>query len=256
MNPLAFTIPIAPGTIAPLDVISRFGAHDYTLMSLLESRVRLIPDKEFIVFEGRSLSYAEVWREVLATAQALAARGVKKGDRIGVISPNHPMTVFTFFALAHLGAIMVSVNADYGVEEVRYVFNHAGVSGVFAAPEALERAQAACAAMSPLPWFTLNQPGAGDVPQLRPEPAPADIAAPAGAAAPDATVILVYTSGTTGFPKGVMHSQKNHGGGRRRLRRSACTCSPTSACNVRAADVPHQRDLLFPGRLDRRRRHT
>ncbi len=215
MNPLAFTIPLAPGTVAPLDVISRFGKHDYTLMSLLESRVRMLPDKEFIVFEGKSLSYAEVWREVLATAQALAARGVKKGDRIGVISPNHPMTVFTFFALGHLGAIMVSVNADYGVEEVRYVFNHSSVSGVIAAPEALERAQAACVAMSPLPWFTLNQapvtmssaPG-GHVPQLRPEPPAADIQAPAGAAAPDATVILVYTSGTTGFPKGVMHSQK------------------------------------------------
>ena len=75
MNPLAFTIPLAPGTIAPLEVISRFGKHDYTLMSLLESRVRLIPDKEFIVFEGRSLSYAEVWREVLATAQALKVLG-------------------------------------------------------------------------------------------------------------------------------------------------------------------------------------
>ena len=49
MNPPAFTIPLAPGTIAPLDVISRFGAHEYTLLSLLESRVRLQPDKTFII---------------------------------------------------------------------------------------------------------------------------------------------------------------------------------------------------------------
>mgnify|MGYP002130391666 CR=1 FL=1 len=57
-------------------------------------------------------------------------------DRIGVMSPNHPVTVFTFFALTHLGAIMVSVNADYGVDDVRYVFTHSGVRGVIAASSA------------------------------------------------------------------------------------------------------------------------
>ena len=66
MNSPAFTIPVAPGTILPLEVISRFGAHDYTLISLLESRVKQLPDKEFIVFEGQSLTYAQVWREVRA----------------------------------------------------------------------------------------------------------------------------------------------------------------------------------------------
>ena len=106
MHSPVFTIPVAPGTVPPLEVISRFGKHDYTLVSLLESRVKQIPDKEFIVFEGASLSYADVWREVQTAARALAARGVKKGDRVGIISTNHPATVFTFFALAHLGAIM------------------------------------------------------------------------------------------------------------------------------------------------------
>ena len=95
MNSPVFTIPVAPGTVPPLEVISRFDPHDYTLISLLESRVKLIPDKEFIVFEGASLSYADVWREVQTAARALAARGVKKGDRVGIISTNHPATVFT-----------------------------------------------------------------------------------------------------------------------------------------------------------------
>ena len=214
MNSPAFTIPVAPGTILPLEVISRFGAHDYTLVSLLESRVKQLPDKEFIVFEGQSLTYAQVWREVRAATSALAARGVKPGDRVGIIATNHPVTVFTFFALAHLGAIMVSVNPDYGVEEARYVFNHAGVCGVIAAPESLEKARAACAAIVPPPWFALNQPE-GAIPPAQVSGAPLlidatsrAVAMPLSAAKPDATVILVYTSGTTGFPKGVMHSQK------------------------------------------------
>ena len=170
MNPSAFTIPPESGTLTPLEVISRFAPHDYTLMALLESRVRQLPDKEFIVYEGASLTYAEVLQAVLATARAIAARGIVAGDRVGVMSPNHPSTVLTFFALAHLGAIMVSVNADYGVDEVRYVFTHAGVRGVVAAPEALATAQSACAAMEPAPWFALNRAAAGDVAPLLESP--------------------------------------------------------------------------------------
>ena len=209
MNPLAFTIPPDPGTLSPLQVISRFAPHDDTPMSLLETRARLLAHKELIVFQGRSYSYAEVLRETQATADALAARGVAAGDRVGVISANHPSTVFTFFAIAHLGAIMVSVNADYGVAEVRYVFNHAGVCGVIAAPEALATARSAGVDMTPAPWFALNQPGDCDAPLLCPDANAASAAARPSAATPDATCILVYTSGTTGFPKGVMHSQKS-----------------------------------------------
>ncbi len=221
MIPSSITIPVAPGTIAPLDVISRFAPHGYALSGLLETRAQQLPDKDLIVFEGASIRYVEVLRETLATARALAARGVRKGDRVGVISPNHPSMVYTFLALARLGAIMVPVNPGYGVAEVRYVFTHAGVCGVIAAPEALAVAQEACADIAPAPWFALNHAdkhgavemrGAAVLTQAVPASQdtthnPPTVPAATGSAAD--TCILIYTSGTTGFPKGVMHAQKN-----------------------------------------------
>ena len=215
MTSSSITIPVAPGTIAPLDVIARFAPHGYSLTGLLETRAQQLPDKELIVFEGTSISYAEVLRETLATARALAARGVRKGDRVGVISPNHPSTVYTFLALARLGAIMVPVNASYGVAEVRYVFTHASVCGVIAAPEALMVAQEACADISPAPWFALNHAGAEGAPEtlgatvLTHATSDSRDALPTVSGGAADTCILIYTSGTTGFPKGVMHAQKN-----------------------------------------------
>lgn len=207
MNAPTIRFPLEAGTVAPLDVISRFAPHGYTTMSLLESRALAQPGKTYLVFEGTEFTYAQVLAGARAAARALAARGVKKGDRVGVISTNHPATVFSFFALGHLGAIMVSVNPDYGVEEARYVFTHAEVCGVIAAPDTLAKARDACATIKPAPWFVLNRPGDG-APQLFDASSGVDDGLPPGGAAPEATCILVYTSGTTGFPKGVMHGQK------------------------------------------------
>ena len=214
MTHSAFTIPLAPGTVAPLEVISRFPPHGLSLFALLETRARTQPDKEALVYQNQSFSYADVLRETLATAQALAARGVGRGDRVGVMSVNHPSTVFSFIALARRGAIMVPVNADYGVAEVRYVFANAAVCGVIAAPEALAVAQEACAGMVPAPWFALNRPAPAGLPQgevraLRALPNGVTVNPGVPAGGPGDTCILIYTSGTTGFPKGVMHGQQN-----------------------------------------------
>jgi crotonobetaine/carnitine-CoA ligase len=88
-----------------------------TLASMLRSRAAVAGGREFIVYQGRSFSYAQVLEEVGHAAAVLAGMGVKEGDRVGVMSLNHPSSVFAFFALAGLGAVMVPVNPDYGVEE-------------------------------------------------------------------------------------------------------------------------------------------
>src|SRR5687767_11023963 len=96
----------------PIEVISLYPPHRQTLASLLASRVKAIPDNEFIVFGNERYTYADVAGRVERAAAMLAARGVRRGDRIGVMSLNHPSIVFLFLALARLGATMAPVNPD------------------------------------------------------------------------------------------------------------------------------------------------
>ena len=195
--------------LAPIDVISLYPEHRHTLGSVLASRALRAPDREFLVYQGASISYAQAVVRGARAASMLAARGVRAGDRIGVMSLNHPSTVFLFLGLARIGATMVPLNPDYGLEEARYVLSHAQVGGVVCAPSALETVSAACEGMTPRPWMMLNERGDAALPVFADEceNAPADDVP--DAADPDATCIFIYTSGTTGFPKGVMHGQRS-----------------------------------------------
>ena len=149
-----------------------------------------------------------VQHSVARAAALFAARGVAAGDRIGVMSTNHPSTVITLMALARIGAVMVPVNPDYRAAEAGYVLSHAQVSGVLCSPEALPTVREAIAEMAPAPWLMLNRAGANEPPLFDNEIAATQGPDPADTATPDAPCVFIYTSGTTGFPKGVMHSQR------------------------------------------------
>ena len=196
------------GLAKPIDVLSSYPAHRGSLRSVLASRASAAPAREFLVFEGRSVTYGDMVQQVDRAAAMYAARGVNPGDRVGVMSQNHPSTVITLLALARLGAIMAPVNPDYGVEEARYVLSHAQVSGVLSSPAALATVTAACARLSPAPWRMLNEAGEAGLPVFTDELARVTAELPEAGTA-DSTCVFIYTSGTTGFPKGVMHSQRN-----------------------------------------------
>ena len=195
--------------LSPIDVISLYPAHRYTLGSLLASRASAIPDREFMAYGDASFTYAQCVAQVERTAAMLAARGVRAGDRIGVMSLNHPSTVFLFLALARLRATMAPVNPDYGVDEARYVLTHAQVSGVLCAPSALATVKAACQGMTPAPWLMLNEKAAVDLAVFDDEISSQAGNIPSDSGAPESTCVFIYTSGTTGFPKGVMHGQRS-----------------------------------------------
>lgn len=201
-----------PG-LKPIEVLRLYPPHRGTLWSMLESRAGTIPGKEFILFGGQSLGYGEVIAQAARAAAMLAARGVRAGDRVGVMSQNHPSTVLLFYALARLGAVMVPVNPDYGLQEAKYVLSHAQVCGAIASAATLDTVRAACAEIAPAPWLMLNEAATGDTPGTVPvfgeELAKTSAGPPPEAGRPESPCIFIYTSGTTGFPKGVMHAQKS-----------------------------------------------
>ena len=195
----------------PLQVISAYPQHQWTLHSLLKTRLAPNPLRPFILFNDKTLSWQDFVDSVDVGARMLLARGIAKGDRVAIMANNHDAHVLLLFALARIGAIMVPVNPQFGVTEARYVLMHAQVNAVFCSSATQAIAVQAAADMALQPWFCRIDDETPDAPGDRLSQLMAAqhaVELPPDAAADD-TCIIIYSSGTTGFPKGVMHSQRN-----------------------------------------------
>jgi crotonobetaine/carnitine-CoA ligase len=196
--------------LMPLEVLRLFPAHDHTLDATLRSRCAVRGDRPMLVQDGTSLSWNDFVREAGLLARALAGRGTAPGDRVAVVARNDGGHVQLLFALARLGAVMVPLNPELGVRELRYALRHADVAAVFTDVEALPTVREALADTGIDPWIALMRqtPGQGlpDIATLR-DAAPAVTLPPQPGA--DTPCVMIFTSGTTGFPKGVVHSQRS-----------------------------------------------
>ena len=193
----------------PREVLSLYPEHGGTLKGVLAGRARRDDGRPFLVFQDATWTWARCEDAVERTARMLAGSGVGKGDRVAVMAPNRDTYVILFFALGRIGAILVPVNPDFGVAEAGYILTHAQVAAVACTPATLSVARRACEGMPKPPWFMLIEGHSEGVPSIQElilssphGPLPEDIG-------PDDVCLIMYTSGTTGFPKGVMHSQRN-----------------------------------------------
>ncbi|MGH3322065.1 MAG: class I adenylate-forming enzyme family protein, partial [Streptosporangiaceae bacterium] len=174
-----------------------------SLGELLARNARRAPDRDGLIFGERRLSYAELDGEVNRTAHALARRGLGKGDRLALMSPNTDAFVIVFYAAMRLGLIAVPVNPRSAAPEVAYLLDDSGTSVFVFDPSLAEVAVAGRDASAGHPAVLAARPTAGydDLATLAAEEA-ADDPRAAVDEADDAEIL--YTSGTTGRPKGVL----------------------------------------------------
>ena len=166
------------------------------LASVIARHAAQTPIRVALHFEGVDISYAALWQRITLAAGQLRAAGVKSGDRVAWLGLNHPDVLVLLFASARLGAILLPMNYRLAAPEHAAILAHAGVSLLVADP-IHEEAAAALAAQAGCGFLRASElagPTLGD----------GSLVLEGGA---DSPVLLVYTSGTSGQPKGVLHTQ-------------------------------------------------
>ena len=161
-------------------------------------------------FEDRSYTNVERYDFACRLAAVLQARGVKPGDHVVVMMLNSPEVAAAFTAIWKIGGVIIPVTPMWNAREVRYVLEDSGASLVITSPELATRLLEAAAG---LPYvreiLALGEADIAGVNNIETEIAAAMPFAPLIERAADDLAMLLYTSGTTGHPKGVMLSHDN-----------------------------------------------
>lgn len=176
-----------------------------TIAGTLRSTANRVPDAEALAFGDRTLTYRELDEEVDRYAGALRGLGVVRGDRVALMSTNSDLFVFTFYAVQRLGAVLVPVNPASAPPEIDHLVADSGAVALVVAPSLLDRVRRDDA--QPLPECLRV------VLSLGPSEGFTDLVAAAASAAPidgegevaeTDDALILYTSGTTGKPKGAL----------------------------------------------------
>lgn len=174
-----------------------------------------VPGKLALVYRHCRYSYAELDAAVNTMANALCARGVRRGDRIALLSHNNDGYVIAYFSLARLGAISVPVNFMLNASEIAYILRHCGASGVVAEDRLVETAEAAIAQSGApvvlrgaiLDHYSQVPPGWDSIAEWLAHP---DATMPDVHVSDDDPIQIMYTSGTESRPKGATLSSRSY----------------------------------------------
>jgi fatty-acyl-CoA synthase len=191
-------------------MLSRKGmapARDLPIGRLLSNSARRDPHKVALVFESEQRTYRDLDRRSDQLAFALGQRGVGRGDRVALVLHNGLELVEALFACAKLGAVSVPVNFRLVAEEIAYILEDSAAAGVLSGAGLSEVAAEAAAGVQAvrLHLATTGIAGAEDYEAALRDAPPQPLVAPRD----DDVAMLLYTSGTTGRPKGAMLTHRS-----------------------------------------------
>jgi len=203
----------------PAEIARQFQFRDENISTLLKQWVDKHPDKIFFhwhpfVGEGRSWTYGQFWQDIHAVAGGLQQRGVKFGDKVLVHSENCPEMLIAWYACSLIGAVAVTTNAGATATELAYYIKLVSPVAAITQPKFTSLLLAYRDQMKWLAVMAGNNDGSGageaDAASLpfdslfadpgAVEPADCHALTPAG---------IVFTSGTTGLGKAVLHTHGN-----------------------------------------------
>lgn len=182
-----------------------------TTPHLLELAARKYPQREFLVCGDARMTYSQVDKRVNALANGLLSLGIERGDRVGSYLANCPEILENYMASNRIGAIPVPINFRLAPEEVAWILNHAQAKAVFVGSEFLDVLDGIRTGLDDLRHVIVvggRAPrGTMDYEELisRHSTSPPGIQI-----SQDDPAMLMYTAGTTGFPKGVLCTHRNN----------------------------------------------
>ncbi|MEZ5117784.1 MAG: long-chain fatty acid--CoA ligase [Candidatus Nanopelagicales bacterium] len=179
-----------------------------SLTSLLSESADRFPDRTALVLGDTRLPYAAVWDQARRYAAVLRDRGVGPGDRVALLLPNVPHFAFAYYGALSLGAAVVPVHALLVAEEIRYVLEDSAAKVLVTAAPLLGEA-AKGAELAGVPLLSVLDGGDAEVDRIDVLAQSADPIAAAVPRRPEDEAVILYTSGTTGRPKGAVLTHDN-----------------------------------------------
>ncbi|HUI28018.1 MAG TPA: class I adenylate-forming enzyme family protein [Candidatus Kryptonia bacterium] len=197
-----------------------------TIPELLRAAAREAPDAEAFRYRSERLTYRDWDVLVDRVAAALVARGIKRGDVVALLLPSTPFYLVAYLAAARIGAITTGINTRYRRTEIDHILRRSGAAILLAVESwhdadfraAVEPLRAELTELREVAWISgdaLRESTAGVVGRVcstpHPDPLPQGEGTQSQSAVvnPDDPVTIVFTSGTTGVPKGAWYTHRN-----------------------------------------------
>ncbi|MEH6822614.1 MAG: long-chain fatty acid--CoA ligase [Motiliproteus sp.] len=178
------------------------------IAQILHRRASLSPDNKALSFEDQTLTYAQLSDRVKRLAAALQSNGVEAGQVVGFLGMNHGALLETLFAASSIGAIFLPLNFRLTGKEISFIVNDANINTLLVDDALYPTIDPIRADLCCTTYIGVESAMAGDLlySNLLRQHQPIIECHPTD---PDETAVLMYTSGTTGLPKGVMLTHNN-----------------------------------------------